>query len=208
MPFLEAGVPVYIDKPFTASVEDARKLIAAAQKAKVGFGSFSNLRYADNTKAFVAALPDRVGVPTAGVSAGSADENSEYDGLIFYGIHCVELVHEVFGYGCRTVRAVRHQNGVTSMCGFADGPIVTVNFLDNVRVHHVTVYGNTGGKPGWHAENLGDGTAYPNCMRAYLHMMRSGEWPYTPEQLLEPIQIFAAIDRSLKENREVRLDEV
>ena len=45
-PFLEAGLPCYIDKPFTCSVADARKLVSLAEQKKVSIFSSSSLRYA------------------------------------------------------------------------------------------------------------------------------------------------------------------
>src|SRR3982751_2654690 len=52
-PFLEAGVPCYIDKPFTCSVEHARKIIDLAEKKKVPVFSSSSLRYAPELVAFM-----------------------------------------------------------------------------------------------------------------------------------------------------------
>jgi hypothetical protein len=45
-PFLEAGLPCFVDKPFTCSVADAKKIVALAAKKKVGVFSSSALRYA------------------------------------------------------------------------------------------------------------------------------------------------------------------
>src|SRR5258708_2678918 len=45
-PFLEAGLPCFVDKPFTCSVADAKKIIALAEKKKVAIFSSSSLRYA------------------------------------------------------------------------------------------------------------------------------------------------------------------
>ena len=45
-PFLEAGIPCYIDKPFTCGVADARQLIELAEKQKLPMFSSSSLRYA------------------------------------------------------------------------------------------------------------------------------------------------------------------
>ena len=45
-PFLEAGLPCFIDKPFTCSVADAKKIIALAEQKKVPIFSSSSLRYA------------------------------------------------------------------------------------------------------------------------------------------------------------------
>src|SRR4051794_36766875 len=45
-PFLEAGLPCFVDKPFTCSTADARKIIELAAKKKVPVFSSSSLRYA------------------------------------------------------------------------------------------------------------------------------------------------------------------
>src|SRR3954454_8693954 len=45
-PFLEAGVPTYVDKPFACSVRDAREMIALAERKGLPLFSSSSLRYA------------------------------------------------------------------------------------------------------------------------------------------------------------------
>ena len=45
-PFLEAGVPCFIDKPFACSLDDAKKLADLAAKKKLPLFSSSSLRYA------------------------------------------------------------------------------------------------------------------------------------------------------------------
>src|SRR5262249_36636987 len=52
-PFLEAGLPCFIDKPFTCSVADARKIVELAEKKKVAVFSSSSLRYAPELVQFV-----------------------------------------------------------------------------------------------------------------------------------------------------------
>src|SRR5262245_5424219 len=45
-PFLQAGLPCFIDKPFACSVADARKIAALSTKHKAPVFSSSSLRYA------------------------------------------------------------------------------------------------------------------------------------------------------------------
>src|SRR5258708_27102454 len=52
-PFLEAGIPCYIDKPFTCGVDHARKIIDLAEKKKLPVFSSSSLRYAPELVQFV-----------------------------------------------------------------------------------------------------------------------------------------------------------
>src|SRR3954463_12307818 len=53
-PFLEAGIPCYVDKPFTCSVEDAKKIADLSAKKKLPVFSSSSLRYAPEVVEYVA----------------------------------------------------------------------------------------------------------------------------------------------------------
>lgn len=205
LPFLEAGVPAFVDKPLASSVADARKVIDAAEKARVGLTSFSTLRFAKPTVEFIASLPKEIGVPVSGVSTGPADLKSEYDGIFFYGIHAVELMNATFGYGCESVSATAHGDNCVVVCTFPGGVVATLNLLGKAAyVFHVSAFGTEG-----YQDFLVDSsTAYYDGMQMFVETMRTGKWPFTPDQLLEPVKILAAIDRSLAEKRTVLLSEI
>ncbi|MBI4558815.1 MAG: Gfo/Idh/MocA family oxidoreductase [Candidatus Hydrogenedentes bacterium] len=205
LPFLEAGIPAFVDKPLASNVADAAKLIDAAEKAKVGFTSFSTLRYARHTVEYIQSLPDHVGELTTGISTGHADRKSEYDGIFFYGIHAVELMNAVWGYGCKSVLAAEHQGNVVATCKFPTGALVTLNLVGNgAYVFHLFAVG----KKGWKEHVVDASTCYYDGMKVFLEALRTGKWPFTREQLLEPVRVLAAIEKSLKESHEVNLSEV
>ncbi len=205
LPFLEAGIPAFVDKPLATTVEDAKKLIDAAEKAGVGFTSFSTLRFSQSVEAFVAELPEKTGTLTAGVSTGPADLKSEYGGLFFYGIHAVELMNTVWGYGCRSVHALEHNGNVMATCRFDSGPFVTLNLLGNASyVFHLAAFGTKG----WQTLAVDASSSYRDGLKIILDTLVTGKWPLSREELLEPVKILTAINRSLQETREVDLDEV
>jgi len=204
LPFLEAGIPAFVDKPLASSVADARALIEAAQKAGVGFTSFSTLRFARPTVEYIQSLKETAGELTSGVSTGPADQNSEYDGIFFYGIHAVELMNAVFGYGCESVTATAH-NSIVAACKFKTGPLVVVNLLANAAyVFHLVAFGTKG----WKEYPVDSSTCYYEGMQVFLEALRTGKWPFSSEELLEPVKVLAAIEKSLTERREVPLTEV
>ena len=45
-PFLEAGIPCFVDKPYACSVDDAKKMAELAARKKLPLFSSSSLRYA------------------------------------------------------------------------------------------------------------------------------------------------------------------
>src|SRR5438067_6123779 len=54
-PFIEAGIPTFVDKPFTASLAAARELVHLAAARGTPLFSSSSLRYAPDVAEYVAA---------------------------------------------------------------------------------------------------------------------------------------------------------
>ena len=125
LPFVEAGLPVWIDKPFTCSTDDARALVDAAARRGVPLLSASALRY-DLPVQDVQARRDEVG-RVLGVDAFTpASVHPRNPGFFHYAVHGEEMVYALMGPGCRRVRCV-HQEGVDVAVGeWADGRLATV----------------------------------------------------------------------------------
>lgn len=100
-PFLEAGLPVYVDKPFACTLADAEQMMdLAARHHTCVFGS-SALRYAEEVLRFQQA---RVAGHVHGVvSYGPAKRAAGNPGLFHYGIHATELLYALMGPGCQQV---------------------------------------------------------------------------------------------------------
>jgi hypothetical protein len=130
-PFLEAGIPCYIDKPFTCSVADARKIVELADKKKVPIFSASSLRYVPELTAFVA--DDKHGKIHGAITYGPAhlfEKDPKLNpGLYHYGIHAVEILYTLMGPGCERVTCM-HEKGADVVTGqWKDGRLATVRGL-------------------------------------------------------------------------------
>jgi len=126
-PFLEAGIPCFIDKPFTNSVADGRKLIELSEKHKAPIFSSSSLRYAPEVTQFQA---DPKSSKLTGVLVyGPASLHEGNPGLLHYGIHAVEMLFALMGPGCDRV-ACTHEAGVDVVVGhWKDGRVATLRGL-------------------------------------------------------------------------------
>jgi len=193
-PFLEAGLPVFVDKPLAASIEDAAALITLAQEKNLGFSSFSTLRYAAPNQAFVAQLEERAGQVHGGSVAGPCDPDSEYDGIFFYAIHSVEMMHAVFGFGVEAVTVTVAPNALIVVCTYPDGKTVTLELYRQIRGFHVTCYGS---KATLYHE-VDTGAAYYDGMQHIVRILQEGDWPLSPAELLEPVQILSAIQAGME----------
>ncbi|MBI2422161.1 MAG: Gfo/Idh/MocA family oxidoreductase [Candidatus Hydrogenedentes bacterium] len=195
LPFLEAGVPVFIDKPLACSVQDAETLINAAQKSGVGFTSFSTLPFESTYQAFLAEVKEKAGAIAAGSVSGPCELNSEYGGIYFYGIHSVDLLLETFGLACESVSAAEKNGHVHATCLFKNGPLVSLQLMhDTAGGWHVNVFGEKA-----HLQHKAVvKTHYFDGLTIIKETLTTGKWPRTPEALLRPIQVLDALDRSLK----------
>ena len=129
-PFLEAGLPCFIDKPFACSVADAKKIIELAEKKKVPVFSSSSLRYAPDVVEFAAdpKLGKLVGcLVYSPASLSPIPERNA--GLFHYGIHGVEVLYTLMGPGCQRVTCT-HEKGADVVTGtWKDGRIATLRGL-------------------------------------------------------------------------------
>jgi predicted dehydrogenase len=126
-PFLEAGIPCFIDKPFACSAADAKKIVALAEKHKAPVFSTSALRYAPEVVGY--ATDPKPGKLVGCVAWGPAALSPVPDrnpGLYHYGIHPVEILYTLMGPGCKRVTCL-HEKDVDVVTGhWKDGRVATV----------------------------------------------------------------------------------
>src|SRR5688572_22930239 len=72
LPFLGAGVPTWVDKPFAIDPRDTQRMLRAARRMGTPISSFSTLRYAGATQTFLREMRRRHGGAVAGTIAGAS----------------------------------------------------------------------------------------------------------------------------------------
>lgn len=114
--------PVFVDKPFTCSAEDARQLLLLAQNPAVRLTGGSTLCFTPQVQALQTQLPRC----STYMITYSADPFSPFGSWFFYGSHMTDLCVTLFGADWRKVHAFA-QNGVVS----AD--VLYPNFCVHIR---------------------------------------------------------------------------
>jgi predicted dehydrogenase len=209
-PYLEAGIPTFVDKPLAVDPADARAIVAVAQQHNVPFTSFSTVRFSADTRAYLAEVEKLGGVRT-GVYTGPASRRNIYGGMIFYAIHSIELMLAVQGTGVQWVQAVEgpavdeQGNGnATVICAWADGGMATLQLTVDA---HYGFRAMALGREGFHCAHLNISDCYHEGMKRILPILRGEiESDVAPEAMIEAIQIGAAIERSLDEHGQVMLE--
>jgi virulence factor len=131
-PFLEAGIPCFIDKPFTCSASDAKKVVALAAKHKTVVFSSSSLRYAPEVVSFdeEGKLGKVLGVLSYGPAHLSDKENKtdvpRNPGLYHYGIHPLEVLYTIMGPGCSRLNCTSEKDVDVVTGQWKDGRVATL----------------------------------------------------------------------------------
>lgn len=124
-PFLQAGLPVFVDKPFAAATGEADEMIALSRRHDAPLMSCSALRYAPEV--IEAQRLTREYGPVVSVDAWTtAVLHPGNPGLLHYGIHGVEMLYALMGPGCRTVRCLAAPEGDVSIGEWPEGRLGTL----------------------------------------------------------------------------------
>jgi predicted dehydrogenase len=204
LPFIEAGLPVWVDKPFTCSTSEARRLVEAARRKGVPLLSASALRY-DLPVQEIQAGTDQLG-GVLGVDAYTpASTHPRNPGFFHYAVHGVEVVYALMGRGCRRVWCV-HTEGVDVAVGeWSDGRLGTVRGTrQGAYGIGFTAFCEKGvaarGSSRYH---------YRELLKRIVEMMRSGTSPVSGDELTEVIAFQEAANLSTsRDGAPVALEEV
>ena len=188
LPVIEAGKPLYVDKPMAASLTDVIALFEAARAKKIPLFSASSLRWIPG------ALDLRDGaqgtVEGADAFSWSSLEPTHPD-LYWYGIHGVEILYTVMGTGCLSVSRFRTEDTEFCVGQWTDGRIGTVRGLRSSE-HS---YGGT-----VFAEKkivcLPMGSDYVAMLKAIALFFATGQPPVSPDETIEIYAFMSAADRS------------
>jgi len=189
-PFLEAGIPCFIDKPFTCGAADARQLVELADKHGLPVFSSSSLRYAPEIVQYLA-NPKHGKILGADVY-GPAPLDDRNPGLYHYGIHPVELLYTIMGSGCERVTCMHEKDADVVTGQWKDGRLATVRGIRAGRSDYGCVVFAEGG-----IQTIPIGTTYiyRELLKKIVQMFTTKQAPLDIRITLE---IVAFIEAALK----------
>ena len=205
--FLENGVPVFVDKPFTFTLAEGRRLCALAREKGVALTSFS-IRVFQQSFQDLARKVKKLGAVSHFTSSGPCDIRSKHGGVFFYGIHQVDPMIELFGLEPAT--AFLQRNGVHGVATiiYRDGPTVTINCV-NPQAGPYAFCASVVGKKEMLEYTFGrDENPYLCGTRLFTRMFRTGKEPIPHERFLATIAVLEALAKSLKTGKPVRVARV
>ncbi|MCS7186342.1 MAG: Gfo/Idh/MocA family oxidoreductase [Armatimonadota bacterium] len=186
-PFLEAGMPVFVDKPFACSLHDALLMAEIAERHNAPLFSSSSLRYALEVQK-VHEQKSEWGKVIGADAFSPAPTHQRNPGLFHYGIHGVETLFALMGKGCRRVRCVYQDDGEVVVGEWEDGRIGTMRGIR--KGAHAYGFSVVCEKQAW-ATTIDIRYIYRELLKRVVEMFQTRKQPI---EISETLQIIAFIE--------------
>lgn len=200
-PFIEAGIPAFIDKPFTVNPEEAKELIALAKEKNVPLCGGSSLKFADAIEEMSEYVKETGDAILGGNVVAPLYIDSEYGGFFFYASHLTEMTLEVFGYNPCSISAFRNKAGVCAIINY-DNFSVSNHFNQATWLYSVSAYTAD------HLEQkkIDLSMAASKECDAFVEMLRTGKMAQTYEQLVIPVYYMNAVKKAYETGENVYIE--
>jgi predicted dehydrogenase len=126
-PFVKAGIPTFIDKPFCYRVKEGKAFLEMARKAGAPITSFSSI--ADSVCTYdIKQQLESLGTINHVIRYGPVDLDSEYGGVFFYGVHILQPLMFMCGEDIERVKITREGKKGSASLVFKSGLYATLIF--------------------------------------------------------------------------------
>lgn len=190
------GMPTYIDKPLTCSIDQARSLLAMTRQYKARCYSASSLR-------FITEIPklnkESLGRIVAIDAFGNGELLDMMPDLWHYGCHCIEMVDAIFawagqGPGVKRISAIRFPDRHLADLEYHDGRYVRMRMeRAGAWSFGATVHGDKGVQ-----QFVVDfGPVYTRLVEGMTRFFEGGPAPVELRDIVENVAVMEAGNRSI-----------
>ncbi|MDG1833119.1 MAG: gfo/Idh/MocA family oxidoreductase [Verrucomicrobiota bacterium] len=188
IPVIDAGLPLFIDKPMAGSLADVIFIFDYAKKKGVPIFSSSSLRYGKTNQAI---RHGSIGIVTRAEVHSPCSLEVHHPDLFWYGVHGCESLFTVMGPGCQSV--VRRTT--------ADGKIEVVGTWKGVQTNRIGIFREGKGYGGKAKGTKGESEAggydgYAPLVVEAVKMFQTGKVPVSAQETIEMFAFMAAADES------------
>lgn len=204
-PYIDDGVPMFIDKPITCSEEDAVEFMRVAREKGISLCGGSTCAALKETLELAEDVrTGALGELRGGSLACPIQLNSEYGGFYFYAQHLVEVMTTVFGTEVKAVLADRTENTVT-FTAYYENVNITATYIEKTSYYSVSVYGSKKAR----TELLTfTPESFKHEMNDMLDLLRGGEMKKSYEDFISPVFVMNALLRSIESGKREEIHKI
>lgn len=197
-PYIESGIPMFIDKPITYSENDATAFMAELKAHKVPVFGGSMVVFSEGIKRLKESLnKDEYGKIVGGFIRMPVKKCNPYGNFHFYSQHGVQCMLEVFGMNPRSVQVF--EKGITYTCVVRyDEFDVVLFYAENYKVYYQAV--------NYEDKFLGKEISLDECadreFMEFYELLTTRNQKTSYEEIFAPVYVINAIDRAIKSGKE------
>ncbi|HID77243.1 MAG TPA: Gfo/Idh/MocA family oxidoreductase [Planctomycetaceae bacterium] len=188
-PVIDAGKPLFIDKPMAGSLADVLEIFRLARQAGVPCFSSSSLRYGEQVQQMRHDPP--IGRITGCAAFSPCSLEEHHPDLFWYGVHGVEPLFAIMQTGCQQVTRVQTESTELAVGVWADGRVGTFRGRrSKPHGYGVTVFGEKG------VALVGKFQGYTPLLVEICRFFKTGKPPVHEEETIEIFAFMEAADES------------
>lgn len=202
-PYIESGVPMFIDKPITIKEDEAVELARLLRDSGVRVSGGSSLPKED----FVCRLAEDVKNESDGKTLGGfvrAPMNSDekYGGFYFYAQHLTEMVMKIYGRYPESVFAKKYDDKISVVFRYENYDISGLFVYDNYLYYaaRFAEKGNVG-----ESISLSGNSCFYNEFMEFYRLMCGEEQTLSYDDFISPVFVMNAIERAMLSGKEEKV---
>lgn len=204
-PYIESGIPMFIDKPITISEEDAVEFMKELKANNVCVTGGSCCVYDSLVGHLKSAIEcGRYGKAYGGFLRAPLGANEKYGGFFFYSQHLVQVMCEIFGYYPESVKMYEKNEVLTYVARYSDYDIVG-EFVEGNFTYYVSaslekdVIGDT---------FLVGASCFAVEFEEFYKLLKGEAQRQSYEEFIAPIFILNAMQRSIESGKEEKINKI
>lgn len=203
-PYIESGIPMFIDKPITVDEEEAVKFMKELKEHGVRVTGGSCVPLANMVQDLKKAVSEETyGKVLGGQIRAPWDADERYGGFFFYTQHLVQVMSEIYGLYPKTVKMYRNGGSITGIVRYEDFDVTVVCYLDNYKYAATVQFEN---------DTVGGTYTLDGCfVKEFLNfydILTGKEQKQSYKEFIAPVFILTAMYRSLESGKEEKINEI
>lgn len=206
-PYIESGIPMFIDKPITISEDEAIAFMQVAKANGVKVSGGSSLKQDETICQLKNEVKEEVmGKTLGGFFRAPLSVDNPHGGFFFYSQHLVEMVCEVFGRYPLSVTAKRSGNQIHVLFHYAECDCVGLYNIGAGEYYacRMAEKGASGGR----IPNDISKEWYYKEFKEFYDLLSDDAEGVNYADFIAPVFVLNAIDRSLKSGKEEKVREI
>ena len=204
IPFIKAGIPTFIDKPFCYRLTEGKKFLSLAKKLGTPVTSFSSIAHSYETFNLKEQVK-QMGKINQVVRYGPLKMDSEYGGVFFYGAHMIQPLMYIFGDDIVKVRVNKNNKNSSISLVYQNGMLATLIASTKKYGWKTYVENNDG------IVELKSDVKNKHPEKNYVdmvNMFKTGIEPRSHKSILMGVAVLEAIEKSVLSEQWINVDQI